>query len=256
MGMTPAEPGTQATRTLEIEGMHCDACARRLTGAFSAVPGVTSAHVSLSPPEARLQTSRPVPLEDLRRAARSAGAYSVREPAAPAGAPGPEPIPAHPAQPTSLYPLALIVLYILGVTLLTTFIRGPRDLHTLMNDFMAGFFLVFSFFKLLDLRGFADAYASYDLIARRSRAWALAYPFVELALGIAYLVRWQPLVTSAATLALMLLGSIGVLRALLRRDTIRCACLGTALNLPMTTVTLTEDLAMAAMAAVMLVWAR
>ena len=119
---------------------------------------------------------------------------------------------------------------------------------------MAGFFLVFSFFKLLDLRGFADAYQSYDILARRSRAWALAYPFVELALGIAYLTRWQPVPTNIATLALMLVGSVGVLRAVLDKRAIRCACLGTALNLPMTTVTLVEDLGMAAMAGVMLLW--
>ena len=52
----------------------------------------------------------------------------------------------------------------------------------------------------------------------------------------------------------MLIGAVGVLRALLRKDTIRCACLGTALNLPMTTVTLVEDLVMAAMAGAMLLW--
>jgi hypothetical protein len=56
------------------------------------------------------------------------------------------------------------------------------------------------------------------------------------------------------TLILMLIGSIGVLRALLDNRAIRCACLGTALNLPMTTVTLVEDLGMAAMAAAMLLW--
>ncbi|HYF54378.1 MAG TPA: MauE/DoxX family redox-associated membrane protein, partial [Salinarimonas sp.] len=125
----------------------------------------------------------------------------------------------------------------------------------LMLDFMAGFFLVFSFFKLLDLRGFADAYRSYDVIARRSRLWALAYPFVELALGVAYLLRWQLTVVNAVTLVLMIVGSVGVVRALLQKNRIRCACLGTALNLPMTTVTLVEDLGMAAMAALMLAWA-
>jgi hypothetical protein len=46
--------------------------------------------------------------------------------------------------------------------------------------------------------------------------------------------------------------AVGVLKALLDRRAIRCACLGTALNLPMTKVTLVEDLGMAAMAAGML----
>jgi hypothetical protein len=117
---------------------------------------------------------------------------------------------------------------------------------------MAGFFLVFSFFKLLDLRGFVDAYRSYDVVARAWPAWAFVYLFVELGLGVAYLLNLSPRITNGLTLALMLIGSIGVLKALLDERAIRCACLGTALNLPMTTITLVEDLAMAAMASAML----
>src|SRR4051812_48656314 len=211
--------------------MHCGACARKLEEAFSRVPGVTGARVSLAPPVAELETSRPVPLGELEEAARGAGPYRVSGPlhGAPkrsAASPG--------ERPASLYPLVLIVGYILGVTVLTTFVRADRSWHTLMNDFMAGFFLVFSFFKLLDLRGFADAYGTYDLVAARWRAWGLVYPFLELGLGVAYLTRWRPLVTSAATLVLMLVGAAGVLRALPPGHAIRWGCLGTGLNPPMT----------------------
>jgi hypothetical protein len=121
-----------------------------------------------------------------------------------------------------------------------------------MRHFMAGFFIVFSFFKLLDPPGFVSAYRGYDLVARRVPAWGWAYPFVELALGVAYLLAWAPVVTNIITLVLMLVGAGGVLKALLNKRAIRCACLGTALNLPMTKVTLVEDLTMAAMAAGML----
>jgi hypothetical protein len=80
------------------------------------------------------------------------------------------------------------------------------------------------------------------------------YPFVELALGVAYLVRWELRVVNAAAMVLMLVGAVGVVRAVMRKDRIRCACLGTALKLPMTTVTIVEDVGMAVMAGVMLVW--
>lgn len=240
--------------TLDIAGMHCPACARRLSEAFRAVPGVTDARVSLEPPRAEIESDAPIDAGALVSAAASAGAYTVRPVGGEAPSqPGP-PLADAPKPASSLYPLFLIVGFIVGVTALTTFVRAGGSLHAWMYDFMAGFFLVFSFFKLLDLRGFADAYQTYDIVAQRSRAWALAYPFVELALGVGYLVRWQTTALNAATLVLMLVGSIGVLRAILRKDRIRCACLGTALNLPMTTVTLVEDLGMAAMAAVMLVW--
>lgn len=246
------------TTTLKLKGMHCPACVQRLTTAFSKVPGVKAAHVTLNPPEAHLETEGTVTPGALDAAARSAGDYSVvreQAPSAPTGeahhhAEEPE---AGEKKP-SLYPLILIVAYIAGTVVLAAWARHAWDWHALMLDFMAGFFLVFSFFKLLDLRGFADAYQSYDIIARRSRPYALAYPFIELALGVAYLIRWQPTLTNAVALAVMLIGSAGVLRAVLDKRAIRCACLGTALNLPMTTVTLVEDLGMAAMAGAALVW--
>lgn len=244
--------------TFAIEGMHCQGCVKRLTAAFQAVPGVTAAHVTLAPPEAHIESDAPPSLDALSQAARNAGTYTVR-PSVTA-----QPVPATPhdhaehtstaQRPASLYPLGLIVSFIAGTTALATFVRGDGSWHSLMLDFMAGFFLVFSFFKLLDLRGFVDAYQSYDIVARRSRAYGFVYPFIELALGIAYLIRWQPTITNSVTLAIMLIGSVGVLRAVLDKRAIRCACLGTALNLPMTTVTIVEDLGMAGMAAAALLW--
>jgi copper chaperone CopZ len=244
-------------RTFKIEGMHCQSCMQRLTAAFSKVPGVSAAHVTLTPPEAHLQVTQDVPTSALQAAAREAGDYTVSE-ASPASHSQEHVHPSAAAdadgKPPSLYPLILIVAYIAGSVLLIGWARARWEWHSLMLDFMAGFFLVFSFFKLLDLRGFADAYQSYDVIARRSRGYAFVYPFLELGLGIAYLVRWQPTITNGVTLALMLVGSVGVLRAVLDKRRIRCACLGTALNLPMTTVTVVEDLGMAAMAALALLW--
>ncbi|CAN5177482.1 hypothetical protein BH09SUM1_BH09SUM1_29780 [soil metagenome] len=235
------------TKTYALEGMHCGSCVKRVGDALRAIPSVSGAEVTLSPQHAVIESAEPVPLPELQSAVAGAGKYAVSEikSAAPALVSAPEKKP-------SLYPLILIVGYIAGVVGLAAFMRGALDMRMLMTDFMAGFFLVFSFFKLLDLRGFADAYQMYDVIGAKLRVWAFAYPFVELALGVAFLIRFQPVATNIATLALMLIGAAGVFRALSRKQSIRCACLGTALNLPMTTVTLIEDLVMASMAGAML----
>lgn len=47
--------------------------------------------------------------------------------------------------------------------------------------------------------------------------------------------------------------SAGVANSLVNRRKVKCACLGSVFNLPMSTVTLIEDAGMAAMAAIMLV---
>jgi len=242
----------------EVRGMTCAACVRRVTEALKGVPGVTEAMVTLNPPRAEIRTDGSSAAETLRAAVQQAvaraGPYSI--------APTSDTtsvsmktegtgVVSDDAKP-SFYPLLLIVVYICGVAAISQFARGAWSWHSFMTDFMAGFFLVFSFFKLLDLRGFADAYRSYDVLARMWRPWGFVYPFVELALGVAYLARWNPQTTNIVTAVVMLFGSIGVLRTLLSRTSIRCACLGTAIKLPMTTVTLIEDLGMAAMAFAML----
>jgi hypothetical protein len=122
-----------------------------------------------------------------------------------------------------------------------------------MRQFMAGFFLVFSFFKLLDLHGFADSFAGYDLLASRVKAYGYVYPFMQLAMGIAYLLtEADPVLVNTATIAVMGFNTLGVLRAVFNKQQILCACLGTGFNLPMSTVTIVEDLLMVAMAAAML----
>jgi copper chaperone CopZ len=263
MADTVESPAT--SHTYDIRGMHCQSCVRKVTEALRGVAGVADATVTLAPPGARVELSRPVATAELQQAVARAGEYRIVESSGLPGLPvvtAPSSVASAPrvaarhqeddAPRESLYPLFLIVAYIAGTVGLVALATGERSPQELMRHFMGGFFLVFSFFKLLDLRGFADAYRMYDVVARRAPAWGLVYPFVELALGAAYVVNASPLAVNVVTLVLMLVGSFGVLQALLAKRTIRCACLGTALNLPMTKVTLVEDLTMAAMAAAML----
>lgn len=149
-------------------------------------------------------------------------------------------------------PLLLLVGYLLGGVGVAEFHAGEFQWGRAMNHFMGGFFLAFSFFKMLDLQGFADSFQSYDIVARPYRAWGFIYPFVELALGLAYLAELSPVVTNTVTLTVMLVGIIGVSQALFQKRKIQCACLGTVFNLPMSKVTFIEDGVMAVMAGFML----
>ncbi|MEL6499719.1 MAG: heavy metal-associated domain-containing protein [Planctomycetota bacterium] len=246
---------------LTIEGMHCGSCAGKIERALDGTSGIDSARVSHQAGTAIVTTHIDLDDDALARAVASAGDYRVtsvdRARSMSSESSGPT-VASPPAMsdddtpPESLYPLFLIVGFIAGVTVLIALATETWAIEPMMRHFMAGFFIVFSFFKLLDPPGFVSAYRGYDLIARKLPAWGWAYPFVELTLGVAYLLVWAPVATNTVTLLLMLVGAAGVLKALLDKRAIRCACLGTALNLPMTKVTLVEDLTMAAMAAVML----
>jgi len=149
---------------------------------------------------------------------------------------------------TRFLPLIIIfavILLFVGVRLVWL---GSFDLMIAMQTFMAGFFLVFGFFKVINLKGFADAYQMYDLLAKRSRFYALLYPFLELALGIAYLLSFQLLSVAIITLVVMGVSAVGVGNELRKKNQIVCACLGAIFKVPMTKVTFLEDVLMFLMA--------
>jgi len=234
--------------------LHCGACVARVGPLLDAAPGVARWAADTSGPQAVLTVEG----DDITAARvdaliRPAG-YRVlgEEPPPQLLALGRAPA-APPEKPTSYYPLALILFFLLGAVGLTELAAGRFDAMRAMGHFMAGFFLVFSFFKLLDVRAFADAYRGYDVVAAKWPAYGYVYPFIELALGAAYLAHAAPLATNVVTLVVMGVSTVGVVKALVARRKIRCACLGTVFNLPMSKVTLVEDVLMLGMAAAMLV---
>ena len=121
-----------------------------------------------------------------------------------------------------------------------------------MHDFMGLFLLTFSMLKLFHLRGFAEGFQQYDLLAKRSRGYALLYPFLELALALGYLSHWQPQLVYVSTVVLMTFGALGVFQALAKGLDLKCACMGNTLNVPLSTVAIIEDVGMAMMALAML----
>jgi copper chaperone CopZ len=251
----PRNRETQAMKTMQFRtNLNCGSCVAAVTPLLDGERAIEHWHVDTQAPEKTLTVEgEGVSADRVRSLVAQAGFRVIEEMEAPAGPP--EHRHGESENPRSLrtyYPLALIAAYLVGVVALVEWHSGRPDPMRAMNHFMAGFFLVFSFFKLLDLRAFASAYSTYDIVARKWPRYGYVYPFIELGLGVAYLVGFRPLLTNLATVVVMGVSSVGVIRSLMQRKTIRCACLGTVFNLPMTSITIVEDLLMVAMALVML----
>jgi hypothetical protein len=150
-----------------------------------------------------------------------------------------------------LRPLFLIFAFLWGVNGLNAFVY-QLSLQEFMLDFMAGFFLVFSFFKFLDLKGFVQAFSGYDPIAGRFEIYGWIYPFIELSLGLLLLTDTVLDYALYSTLFILGVTTIGVIDQLRQRNKIVCACLGSVLNLPMTEATLIENIVMLIMAGMLL----
>lgn len=147
--------------------------------------------------------------------------------------------------------LSLILVSFLSACAITSNTGG--GLATWMHYFMGLFLMVFSVLKLFNPAGFADGFEMYDLIAKRSRVYAYLYPVIELLLALAYLSFFLPILTYLFTIVLLLIGAISVIQALQEGLKIKCPCMGTVLNVPLSTVTLTEDIGMALMAFILLI---
>lgn len=237
-------------RIFAIDGMHCGSCVARITNTVKANPSVRTVTVDLAAGQMEVRAEDDLTDTEIIDLVASAGAYSAQaitaaKPAAPAAEPESRSFWA------TYRPLFTLVALLALVPALS--LGDSLTAHSWMRWFMAGFFLSFSYFKLLDIKSFADSYRMYDWIAKLVPAWGLAYPFVELGLGLAYAADWAPTATNWTALVLMLVGAGGVIQSNLQKKSIRCACLGTVFNLPMSTVTIVEDLTMAAMAVWMLV---
>jgi cation transport ATPase len=231
-------------QTFPLTGMSCGSCVSKITARLQEHPDISEAVVTLTPPQARIVTRAALSSAEVNDWLKPFGKYQVTEDAA-----STLPAAALPPKSAQTYkPLLNLLAYLLLVIIAASVARGHFHLMEAMRLFMGGFFIAFSFFKMLDLRGFADAYRSYDLIAKSSPGYGYVYPFIELLLGLAYLAAWQPFSVNLVTTVIMGVSLLGVIKAVTSRQTIRCACLGTVFNLPMSTVTIIEDGLMLAMA--------
>ena len=239
------------THTYTVTGMTCSNCQAKVQDLLSKVPGVKNVEVDLVKAEATIEMEKHIPISDLKSALKPYSQYSIVEKNEMHA------MPMNEEETKSWFatykPILLIFGYIIAVTVLLEVVNGSFEWMRWMRHIMAGFFLAFSFFKLLNLQGFAERYFSYDIIARKWFAWGYIYAFIELVLGLAYLVNFNPLLTNGITFVVMSVSIVGVLQSVLNKRKIKCACLGTVFNIPMSTVTIVEDALMIAMSLLTLI---
>ncbi len=235
------------THSYTVAGITCEGCVAKVKSKLLMHPDVLSADVKLEGQKAVITMQKHLSLAELQEAIGVNTKYKI---SADTSDHSHHNMKAEEAKSwlATYKPILLIGGFIAGVSILT----ANGNLHSGMNAFMAGFFLVFSFFKLLNLKGFATSYAMYDLLALKVPAYGFIYPFIELALGIAFLTGFNPIFANWATVIIMGFSSIGVIQSVFNKKKIQCACLGAVFNLPMSTVTIIEDLLMVAMAAYMI----
>ncbi len=231
-----------------VTGMHCGACAEAIRLEVAKLKGVSGVEVSFGKSSLELEAFRIVSVGELNKLVKKIDKnYAVVEFDSQLAV-------SETDQGLVKYlPVAVIVLFSLAVGY-TAKLWSGEGWEMFMHIYMGTFFAIFGAFKVANLSGFVSMFASYDLIAKRFASWGYVFAFLELVLAFMYLTGSYITVANVVTAVVMLVASLGVLRAVLNKNRIVCACLGGIFSFPVSWVTFLEDFSMALMAVGMIVW--
>ena len=232
---------------LQIYGMTCEGCKSSVEGKLGSLYGVDNVQVDLATGEAVIYSKNPISLSLIKETLPPK--YSlINEEVVNLDTNGD--LTLKESKIKQLKPLFIILGYILIVSILLNYKNW--NLTNAMLDFMGLFYIVFSFFKILDIKGFSMSFKMYDPFAKKAPIYASIYPFIEVLLGVMFLTRYEVNIALVITVIVLGVTTIGVTQTLLNKRAIKCACLGTTLNLPMTEATFIENALMIIMALILL----
>ena len=238
-------------KTYTISGMTCNSCKATVHQNLNELKEIKAVEVSLEKSEAIIFTDNNIDISKLQNALPSK--FYIEEKADNSSSYINELSVVSDQEKSKLQqlkPLLIILTYISVASVLMNYKNWNSN--EAMLDFMGLFYIVFSFFKMLDLKGFPESFRMYDPLAKRLPIYGWIYPFIETGLGLMLLMRFEIKIALIITLIVLGITTIGVTKTLLDKKSIRCACLGTALKLPMTEATFIENIIMIAMAISML----
>lgn len=221
----------------KIVGMTCNNCKATVEKKISEVPNILGIDINLDKGEAKIMMNKHVSTQELQ--AVLPDKFSITEKKIEPESQGNTLVQEEKSKLEQLKPLFLILFYISVTSVLMH--NNNWDMGGMMVDFMGLFYIVFSFFKMLDLKGFANSFGMYDPLAKHIPFYAKIYPFIEVVLGLMFLMRFQVTIAIIISIVVLSITTIGVTKTLIDKKNIRCACLGTALKLPMTEATFLEN---------------
>lgn len=150
------------------------------------------------------------------------------------------------------YAPLFVIISLIALVSFTISVTTGLSTKSIISNFMIGFFITFAGFKLLDLKGFAQGYSTYDLLAQKWFGYGYVYPFIELLFGLSMIINFLPTQILIAEILVMGFSGLGVAIKMAKKEKFQCACLGTFLKVPLTKITLIEDFGMAILALVLL----
>lgn len=232
-------------QTFAVTGMTCGNCVEKIRDKLKENKNIRQVSLDLKSGRLEIEAEQAVSLPELNETLKPLQKYRVH--GADYAAMESEPL----AWFKTYYPLLLIFSLTMGIPLLALWLSG-EGLQRWMSLAMGASLIAIAFFKFLDLPKFAEGFSTYDPVAGKVFFYGWLYPFLELGAGVLFLSGRSIELASVVVIVILATTTVGVLNALRQQRTIQCACLGTIFKLPLTKVTIFENIVMITMAALML----
>ena len=227
----------------QISGMTCQGCVNSIKNKFSTDDRIISSEIDLNSSNLNLESTVDLKPVDLNAIIGDLKKYNVSyKTNSSIGASDKDQNSSGNMKKQKKFTPLIISLLLITLLALVPQIRHGFNVEGFMKSLLGYFFVIFSLFKLLNIKGFADSFSNYDLIASKVPSYGTIYPFIELTLGICFLANFGLLYVNVLTFIIMSVGSIGIGKSLKNKDQLECACLGASFSLPLTPVTLIENL--------------
>ena len=228
----------------KVRGMTCEGCANSIKETLESNEFISSANISLQDENINIISDKNFTLIELNSLIDNLGEYKIYEEKLASKI-----IEYFSSKKTLLLALSLVLISSLSLQVE----KDNFDLNEWMISYMGIFFLLFSFLKLIDVKGFSGSFKKYDLISKIIPSFAITYPFIELFLALAFLSGYLLFVSYIMTIIFMTSQFFGVFISLQKKEVIKCACMGSSISIDISTLTLIENLVMILMSSYMII---
>ena len=228
----------------KVSGMTCDGCANSIKEALELNNLISSVNISLENENINISSDKSFTVNELNSLIENLGNYKIYE----------ENIFSKIIEYFSSKKTLLLALSLVLISSLSLHIGEDNfELNEWMVSYMGIFFLLFSFLKLIDVKGFSGSFKKYDLISKIIPSFAITYPFIELFLALTFLSGYFLITSYIMTLLFMTSQFFGVFISLQKKEVIKCACMGSSINIDISTLTLIENSVMILMSIYMII---
>ena len=112
---------------------------------------------------------------------------------------------------------------------------------------MGTLLILFGVLKLINLPKFVEIFSKYDIISQRFKIYGYLFPFIEIIIGILLIKGYKLQYIYSLINTLMIISIISVSISIVQGKELRCGCLGSFFHIPLSYVTIFENIYMLVM---------